>query len=389
VRYRFGRYQLDLASRDLSVDGRRVSLQPQPFDVLAYLVAHRERVVPKEELLRALWPDSAVTDASLQRAVSLARRALRREDRGLVRTHARRGYRFVGTVDDAEPGPDAGLDAAPRWVRSGEVHVAYRTVGERPPDVVLVLGWSLSMKSALELPGVRSLVRAIAARGRAILFDKRGTGASDRVKTLPSLAQRSDDLEAVLDAAGSPGAVVVGVSEGGPLAIHVAATRPRRVKGLVLVGAFARMAAAPGHPHGWSEDALARLRGYVRSSWGTGATLGAIVPERHRTPALLEWAARSEQEGASPGAALDLVEMNSAIDVRDLLPRIRVPTVVLHAAADPVIHPGNGRELASAIPGARLVEAPGDDHAFLFAGRPRLEEELAALLDRAGASVRG
>ena len=378
--FRFGRYQLDVASRDLSVDGVRVALQPQPFDVLAYLVAHRDRVVPKEELLRALWPDAAVTDASLQRAVSLARGALRREDRGLVRTHARRGYRFVGAVEDAEPGADAGLDGPPRWIRSGDVHVAYRTIGERPPDVVLVLGWSLSMRSALELPGVRAIVRAVAARGRVILFDKRGTGASDRVKSLPSLAQRSDDLEAVLDAAGSPGAVVVGISEGGPLAIHLAATRPRRVKGLVLVGAFARMAAGPDHPHGWSEAALARLRGYVGTSWGAGATLGAIVPERLRTPALRQWAASAEQEGASPGAALDLVEMNAAIDVRGLLARIRGSTVVLHAAADPVIHPGNGRDLARAIPGARLVEVPGDDHAFLFAGRPRLEQELAALL---------
>jgi pimeloyl-ACP methyl ester carboxylesterase len=174
--------------------------------------------------------------------------------------------------------------------------------------------------------------------------------------------------------------VVVGISEGGPLAIHLAATRPRRVKGLVLVGAFARMAAGPDHPHGWSEVALAELRGSVGTSWGRGATLGAIVPERHRTPALRQWAASAEQDGASPGAALDLVEMNAAIDVRDLLARIRVPTVVLHAAADPVIHPGNGRDLARAIPGARLVEVPGDDHAFLFGGRPRLEEELVGLL---------
>jgi pimeloyl-ACP methyl ester carboxylesterase len=384
MRWRFGTYELDLARRELRVAGEVRPLQPQVFAVLAYLVAHRDRVVEKEELLRELWPDAIVTDASLQRAVSLARRALRPTDRALLRTHSRHGYRFVGEVAETEPGPvESVLDTPPRYVRSGDVHVAYRVIGAGALDVALVLGWSLGMSSALRLAGALSLVRALSSRARVILFDKRGTGASDRVKVMPTLAQRVGDLDAVLGAARSPGAVLVGYSEGGPLAITFAATRPALVRGLVLVGAFARMAAAPDHPHGWSAGEVEALRGYLRGAWGSGATLRALVPRRHLTPELRRWAARAEQEGASPGAALDLLEMNLGMDVRPLLAHVRVPTVVLHAAQDRVVRAGNGRALAASIPGARHVEEPGDDHAFLFGGRARLEREITGLIDRA------
>jgi pimeloyl-ACP methyl ester carboxylesterase/DNA-binding winged helix-turn-helix (wHTH) protein len=382
VRWRFGRYELDTGRRELRVDGALAPLQPQVFDVLCYLVAHRDRVVEKAELLHALWPDAVVTDASLQRAVSLARRALRGADRELLRTHPRRGYRFVGAVEELEGDPsDLVLDGPPRYVRSGEVHIAYRAVGRGLVDVVLVLGWSLSMRSALQLPGARELVRALSSRSRVVLFDKRGTGDSDRVKALPSLVQREQDLEAVLDALRSPRAILVGFSEGGPMAIAFACRRPARTRGLVLVGAFARMAAAPDHPAGWSSAQVAELRAYVGAGWGRGASLLAIVPERHRSDAIRAWAARAEQEGASPGAALDLVDMNLDIDVRSMLGDVRVPTVVLHAAGDRVVRIGNGRALAQAIPGARLVEEPGDDHSFLFARRKVLISELERLLD--------
>lgn len=386
MRWRFGAYELDLALRELRVAGEPRPLQPQVFAVLAYLVRNRHRVVPKEEILRELWPDAIVTDASLQRAVSLARRALRPSDRGLLRTHARQGYRFVGELADVEPDPaDAAADTPPRYVRSGDVHVAYRTFGRGSLDLVFVLGWSLGMRAALELRGVSDVVRALSTRARVILFDKRGTGASDRVKALPQLPQRVEDLEAVLQAERSPGAVVVGFSEGGPLALTFAVTRSLRVRGLALVGAFARMAAAPDHPAGWSQAEVATLRSYVAHGWGSGATMRAFIPARHLTPPLRAWAARAEQEGASPGAALELLEMNLGIDVRPLLPRVRTPSVVLHASDDRVVRVANGRALAAAIPGARLVEIPGEDHAFLFGGRATLERELVTLLDRAAA----
>lgn len=386
--FRFGAYELDVARHELRVEGEVRPMQPQVFAVLAYLVRHRDRVIAKEELLRQVWPDAVVTDASLQRAVSLARRALRPADRGLLRTHARIGYRFVGDVVAPDAAEEPRLERAPRYATCGGIHLAYRVVGGGPVDVVFVLGWSLGMDAALRLGGVAELVAALSGRARVILFDKRGTGASDRVKVLPRLAERVDDLGAVLDAARSPGAVLVGFSEGGPLSVAFAASRPSRVRGLALVGAFARMAAAPDHPHGWTDAELASLRAYIQHGWGSGATMRALVPERHLTDAVRAWAARAEQEGASPGAALDLLEMNLDVDVRPLLARVRAPTVVLHATGDRVVRAGNGRALAAAIPGARLVEVPGDDHAFVFGGRPRLERELAALVERT-AAVRG
>jgi pimeloyl-ACP methyl ester carboxylesterase len=385
MRFRFGAYELDVARHELRVAGEVRPVQPQVFAVLAYLVRHRDRVIAKEELLRQVWPDAVVTDASLQRAVSLARRALRPADRGLLRTHARIGYRFVGDVIAPDPEEEAVLSGPPRYATCGDVHLAYRILGGGPVDVVFVLGWALGMDSALRLGGVADLVAALSGRARIVLFDKRGTGASDRVKVVARLAERVDDLGALLDAVRSRGAILVGFSEGGPLAMAFAATRPSRVRGIALVGAFARMAAAPDHPHGWSDAEIASLRAYIRTAWGSGATMRALVPERHLTDAVRAWAARAEQEGASPGAALDLLEMNLDIDVRPLLPRVRAQAVVLHATGDRVVRAGNGRALAAAIPGARLVEAPGDDHAFLFDGRPRLERELTALVERTAA----
>ncbi|HVP67551.1 MAG TPA: alpha/beta fold hydrolase [Anaeromyxobacteraceae bacterium] len=379
--WRFGSYELDVGRREFRAAGAIQPLQPQVFAVLEYLVRHRNHVVSKDELLRELWPDAVVTDASLQRAVSLARRALRPADRGLLRTHARRGYRFVGEVTGIDPdAADAAAGERPSYLRRGDVHIAYRVVGEGPVDVVLVLGWSLGMRSALALGGAAEIVRALSRHARVVMFDKRGTGASDRVKVLPRLPERVDDLVALLDAVRSPGAVLVGFSEGGPMAVTLSVKCPSRVRGLALVGAFARMAAAPDHPHGWTDGEIATLRGYIQSGWGSGATIRALIPKRHLTEPAAAWAARAEQEGASPGAALDLLEMNLDIDVRALLHLVRVPTVVLHAAGDRVVRFGNGRALAGAIPGSRLVEAQGDDHAFLFDGRPRLERELLALV---------
>ena len=381
MRFRFGAYELDVARHELHVAGKVRPVQPQVFALLAYLVRHRDRVIAKEELLRQLWPDAVVTDASLQRAVSLARRALRPADRGLLRTYARIGYRFLGDVIAPDADDEAAPSGPPRYARCGDVHLAYRMVGSGPVDVVLVLGWSLGMDSALRLGGAAELVAALSGHARILLFDKRGTAASDRVKALPRLAERVDDLAALLDAVRSRGAILVGFSEGGPLSVAFAATRPSRVRGLALVGAFARMAAAPDHPHGWSDAQIASLRAYIQNAWGAGATMRALVPERHLSDAVRAWAARAEQEGASPGAALDLLEMNLDIDVRPLLPRVRTPAVVLHAIGDRVVPVGNGRALAAAIPGARLVELPGDDHAFLFGGRPSLERELTALVE--------
>lgn len=379
--YRFDRFELDTGKRELRASSTPRALQPQAFAVLAYLVEHRDRAVGKRELLENLWPDAVVGEGSLQRAVSLARAAIE-DDGDRIRTIPKHGYRFVLEVEEVREGEPQKAPAAPllpRFAHSGDVHIAYHTVGDGPLDIVLVAGWAFPFRALFDHPQARRTVEELARLGRVILFDKRGTGLSDRVKELPSLEQRMDDLRAVLDAVASRQALMVGFSEGGPLCLLFATSYPERTRGLLLVGSFARWAACPGYEHGWTEEVVQRLRHYIRSSWGQGETIRAIAESRRDDPEITAWAARAEQEGASPGAALELLEMNLRIDVRPILPLVSVPTAILHHTHDSVIDVACSRDLAARIPGARLIEVDGRDHAFWFQDRERLSEALGWL----------
>jgi pimeloyl-ACP methyl ester carboxylesterase len=371
----FDEYELDPARRELRAAGVPQPLQPQVFDLLLYLVQNRERVVPKGELLEKLWPDAVVTESSLQRAVSLARSVLGSRGAQLIQTYPRQGYRFVGkTATDREPLTESTLPL--RYAKSGDVHIAYAVVGQGETDIVIVNGWIMPMRAMFRHPSTRAAIEAISNIGRVITFDKRGTGLSDRVKALPSHEQRMDDLRAVVDACGSTQAILIGFSEGGALAMLYAATHPDRVRGLVLCGAFARMTRAPDYPCGYSLEDVDKLKGYIRQAWGRGASLRAIAPSRRSDPVFASWVGFAEQEGCSPGGALDLLEMNLGLDLRALLPSIRVPTVVMQAADDKMIHPGNGPYLAEHIPNARYVQSPGDDHVFFFDKQDQIAEAL-------------
>ena len=191
-----------------------------------------------------------------------------------------------------------------------------------------------------------------------------------------------DDLRVVLDACGSKQAILIGSSEGGALAMLYAATYPERVRGLVLCGAFARMTRTPDYPCGYAAEEMEKLKGYIRGGWGKGASLRAITPTELSDPDFVDWVDFAEQEGASPGSALDLLDMNIQIDLRALLPAIRVPTVVLQAADDKMIHPANGPYLAEHIPNARYVEAPGDDHVFFFRTQHEIVDAVGWVLSQ-------
>jgi pimeloyl-ACP methyl ester carboxylesterase len=367
----FGQFELDPARRELRVEGQATSLQPQVFDLLLYLVENHARVVPKRELLETLWPDTIVTESSIQRAVSLARSALGERGPALIQTFPRQGYRFVGELEHQKKARGAQL--RPRYVQAGDVHIAFTTLGAGEIDIVLVSGWILPMRAMFQHPATRGAMEAFAEMGRVITFDKRGTGLSDRVKDLPAHEQRMDDLRVVLDACNSKQAVLIGVSEGGALAMLYAATYPERVRGLILCGAFARMTAAPGYACGYASEEMERLKGYIRGGWGKGASLRPIAPAELRgDPEFLDWVSFAEQEGTSPGGALDLLDMNMQIDLRAMLPAIRVPTVVLQADDDKMIHPGSGKYLADHIPRSRYIEISGGDHIFFFRNRDEL-----------------
>lgn len=378
----FGPFELDPARRELRVEGEPQSIQPQVFDLLLYLVENHERVVPKRELLEALWPDTIVTESSIQRAVSLARSALGERGPELIQTFPRQGYRFVGDIAAQKKKSQRG-GLRPRYAQSGDVHIAFTTLGEGDTDIVVVNGWILPMRAMFQHPQTLASMEALAKIGRVITFDKRGTGLSDRVKELPAHEQRMDDLRVVLDACNSKQAVLVGYSEGGALAMLYAATYPERVRGLVLCGAFARMTKAHDYPCGYAPEELEKLKGYIRGGWGKGASLRPIAPREMRVDAeFLDWVAFAEQEGTSPGGALDLLDMNMQIDLRAMLSTIRVPTAVLQADADEMIHPGNGPYLAEHIPNARYVEVAGGDHVFFFRTQNEILDAVQWVLEQ-------
>jgi pimeloyl-ACP methyl ester carboxylesterase len=378
----FGQFELDPARRELRVEGKAQSVQPQVFDLLLYLVENHERVVPKSELLEALWPDTIVTESSIQRAVSLARTALGERGPALIQTFPRQGYRFVGELRTQKKTASR-ASLRPRYARSGDVHIAYTTLGEGETDIVVINGWIMPMRAMFQHPATRASMEALAELGRVITFDKRGTGLSDRVKELPAHEQRMDDLRVVLDVCNSKKAVLVGYSEGGALAMFYAATYPERVQGLVLCGAFARMTRTQDFACGYAPEDMDKLKGYIRGAWGKGASLRPIGPvEMRKDSEFVDWVAFAEQEGTSPGGALDLLDMNMQIDLRVLLPAIRVPTVVLQADEDGMIHPGNGRYLADHIPNARYVEIHGSDHVFFFRNQHEILDALRWVLDQ-------
>ena len=254
-----------------------------------------------------------------------------------------------------------------RYAKSGDLNIAYQVVGDGPFDLVYVPGWVSNVELQWEKPKPARFLERLASFSRLILFDKRGTGMSDRVSNdrLPTLEQRMDDVRAVLDAVGSENAALLGHSEGGSMSVLFAATYPERSRALVLVGAFAKRLRTDDYPWAPSlEERLATIE-EVERDWGAGLDITDYAP--HEDPALLEWYSTYLRRSASPGAAAALLRMNSQIDTRHILPTIRVPTLVLARTGDLDVTVDEGRWLASQIPDARFVELPGDEH-LLWAG---------------------
>lgn len=249
-----------------------------------------------------------------------------------------------------------------RYAKSGPVHVAYQVFGEGAVDVVMAPGFVSHIENYWTEPRFARWLERLAQGCRVVLFDKRGTGLSDRVPELPAMDERMDDVRAVMDAVGIDKAALFGISEGGSLAAFFAACHPDKCTALVLYGAFARFT-------DWipTEEALQNLFDYIDRDWGSGESLPLFAPNYAEDRMLKEWWGRFERLGADPGAAIALMRMNSQIDISHALPSIRVPTLVLHRTGDTTIDIHGGRELARLIPGAKLVEFPGQDH-VLFVG---------------------
>jgi class 3 adenylate cyclase/alpha-beta hydrolase superfamily lysophospholipase len=247
-----------------------------------------------------------------------------------------------------------------RYASSGDVSIAYQALGDRPIDLILVPGLFSHIDFLHELPGYTAFLRRLSNFARVVTFDKRGQGLSDRIDGAPSLEERMDDVRAIMEAIGSPRAVLLGVSEGCPMSILFAATYPERVSHLILFGGFAR--AADRMPEElWRNHVEQTLK-----NWGAGETIRNIAPSQASYPEAVAQFAKYERLSSSPGALRTVLQIHRRIDVTSILPTVRVPTLVLHNRTDAQVSVALGRELAQHIPGARYIEySVGDHYAWL------------------------
>jgi pimeloyl-ACP methyl ester carboxylesterase len=253
-----------------------------------------------------------------------------------------------------------------RYARSTDGNVAYQVLGDGPLDLVFIPWWSTNVDVMWEEPSIARFLRRLATFSRLLCFDKRGTGVSDPLPlaALPTLEQWTDDVRTVMDAAGSQRAALLGHSQGGQMAMLFAATHPERTSALVLVDASARQYEEPDRPSGSSVDQVALSLDRLEERWGTGATLDFLAPSVAHDDRFRRWYARYERLALGPRMVRAIVACDFENDLRNVLPAIRVPTLVLHRAGNRFIGVGHGRHLAAHIPGARFVELPGEDHLF-------------------------
>ena len=266
-----------------------------------------------------------------------------------------------------------------RYAKSGDVHIAYQVSGDGPLDLVYIPGFVSHLEYAWEYPSSARFLERLGSFARVIRFDKRGTGLSDRV-AIPTLEQRMDDVRIVMDAVGSERAALFGISEGGPMSFLFAATHPERTTALVVYGSYARRAWAPDHPFGRTEEQGRQLLAVMDREWGGPMGIDLWAPSAAGDERFKEWWANYLRQAASPGAAISVMRMNLEIDVRHVLPAVRVPTVILHRTGDRVVPIDHARDLARRIAGARLVELAGDDHAPMVGDTDAIADEIEEFL---------
>jgi class 3 adenylate cyclase/alpha-beta hydrolase superfamily lysophospholipase len=269
-----------------------------------------------------------------------------------------------------------------RFASADDLHIAYQVLGEGPIDVVFVPDWFNHVEAQWDEPASALFLRRLASFGRLVVFDKRGTGLSDPVplSDLPTLEAWMDDLRIVLDAVGSESAALVCASGGAFLGLLFAATYPERVGALILIEGFARLGRADDYPPGAPPELIRLFSEWVDEVWGTGRSVDVTLPSRATDRAFCEWRARYERLAASPGTVTKMFDFAARFDVRQVLPTITAPTLVLHRAEDRVVPPAHGRYLAEHIAGASYVELPGSDYLWLGQDSHILLEEIQEFL---------
>lgn len=432
--YLFGIFRLDVTERVLLGDKGTVPLTPKAFDLLLFLIENNGHVLGKDELMKQVWPDSFVEENNLAQNISTLRKVLGAGGEKFIETVPRRGYRFAAEVQEindpagdlvihertrsrivieeeiddegvaitparlapavidvrAQAGPQSstalpfGLEHPPEtmYARSGDVNIAYQVIGDAPLDLVFVMGWVSHLEYFWREPSFARFLSRLASFARLILFDKRGTGLSDRVpiNELPTLEQRMDDVRAVMDAVGTERAALCGVSEGGPMCSLFAATYPEKTLALVMIGTYAKRIRDVDYPWAPTTEHRQQFFEEMREQWGGPVGLEERAPSVADDPDFRQWWATYLRMGASPGAAVALTQMNAEIDVRQVLPSIRVPTLVIHRTEDQCLKVEEGRYVAGKIPGAKYVELPGRDHLPFVGDQDAILDEVEEFL---------
>jgi pimeloyl-ACP methyl ester carboxylesterase len=269
-----------------------------------------------------------------------------------------------------------------RYVKSGDVHIAYQVIGNGPTDLVFVPGFVSNVQAVWDFTEHANFLRRLASFCRLIIFDKRGTGMSDRGSQLFSLEQRMADVQAIMDDVGLERAALFGISEGGPMSILFAASYPQRTAGLIVYGSYAKRSWAPDYPFGWKEERWKVVLDNIDRHWGTpeGVNLSMWAPSIMHDEQVSARATAYFRAAASPGAVLAVMNMNREIDVRHVLPSVHVPTLILHRVDERVLDIEHARYLAQHIPQARLVELPGIDHMPWIGDSEAIVQEMEEFL---------
>jgi class 3 adenylate cyclase len=269
-----------------------------------------------------------------------------------------------------------------RYTSSGDASIAYQVAGDGPLDLVFMTGWISQVEQLWESAGLRRMMERLAVFGRLILFDRRGTGLSDSGGVPYTLEQEAADALAVLDAVGSERAALFTYGLGGPVAALLAAEHPERVGALIMYASIARTLWAPDYDWAMTREERAEWIERAVASWGAADHPGipVMAPSMSNDPSLISWFARLQRLAASPGDARELLHAAAELDVREQLPRIRVPTLVLHRAGDTAWDPRHSRYIAERIPGARYVELEGTDSLPFLGDSDAIVEEIEEFL---------
>ena len=395
--FRFSEYSIDVECRELRHGAELIEIGPQVFDLLVYLVRNRDRVVSKDNVLDAVWEGRIVSESTLTSRINAARRAIgdTGADQTLIKTIARKGFRFVGEVEEGKRAASQAsvgrTEAAPARLRqeiqfctaSDGVRIAYAAVGKGPP-LVKAANWLNHLEYDWQSPIWSHVLQAIAARYRLIRYDERGNGLSDRDVEDISLEAFVRDLESVVDANGLQKFPLLGISQGCAVSIAYAVRHPERVSQLILYGGYARGRRRRGQ-QGEVEEADALLT-LMWQGWGQeNAAFRQIFTSQFIPSATADqarWFNDLQRMTTSPENAMRIRRTLDDIDVVGLLPDVRAPTLVLHCRNDAVQPFEEGRRMAAGISGSRFVALEGSNHLILEhePAWPRLLDEVTRFL---------